>query len=660
MRIIKRLYVFVLRSFLPLLAMTFLIVLFIVLMQFLWKYIDDLVGKGLSASVIGELFFYAALKMVPMALPLAILLASLMTFGNLGEKFELTAMKASGISLVRVMKPLIVLMVCISVGAFFFQNEVLPKVQVKMWTLFFSIRQKSPELEIPEGVFYDQIPGYNMFVGSKDRETGMLHNMMIYDVSHGGDNSTILLADSGRLAFTADNRYLYLHLYKGEQFENLREQKALDRNVPFRRESFADKEVLIPFDANFNRMDEDNMRNQFVGKNMKELNIAIDSISHRMDSIGEIYAHDLNYTAFPMLNESPSGRRGTQSGGMHRPDVAATAASPAAGARSGEEENADGELMLPPLDMDSLLLSVGDGERRQIFESALDMSKRSVSDYQFKSMMISEEKRNLRNHQIELIKKFTLSVACLIFFFIGAPLGAIIRKGGLGTPLVISVLLFLFYYIVDTAGWKMAKEGHWAVWMGMWLSTFVLAPLGIFVTYKAMNDSAVFDADRYKAFFRKLFGTRVDRKVTYKEVIINDISESEAIAKLTSLANDSKAFCEDYAKPQSYVQYWKHGYDISRISRISNDLEEDVEYLTDCRNPMAVNKLMDYPVIRTLWVYCPGGKKWMSIAGMVLFPIGIVVYLIGLRAQHNLKGELRKVAEVSRNICDLLDVAPAS
>ena len=226
MILVKRLHTFILKTFLPLFAMTFFIVLFIVLMQFLWKYIDDLVGKGLSFGVLGELFFYAAVSMVPMALPLAILLASLMTFGNLGEKFELTAMKASGISLIRVMAPLIVTVGTIAVGAFFFQNDILPKAQVKMWTLLFSMRQKSPELEIPEEVFYDQIPGYNLYVKHKNRDTGMLYDVMIYDVSRGGDNATVITSDSARLALTPDMKYLYLRLWQGEQFENLRDQNS--------------------------------------------------------------------------------------------------------------------------------------------------------------------------------------------------------------------------------------------------------------------------------------------------------------------------------------------------------------------------------------------------------------------------------------------------
>ena len=244
-----------LQSFLPLFLMTFFICLFIVLMQFLWRYIDDLVGKGLEMSVIGELFFYAALTMVPMALPLAVLLASLMTFGNLGEQFELTAMKASGVSLIKSMRPLIVLMVFVAIGAFFFQNNVLPIAQTKMWTLLYSMRQKSPELDIPEGVFYDQIPGFNLFVKEKDKETGVLRDLLIYNVSRGSDNATIIYADSGKMSMTDDKSHLFLKLWNGEQFENLREQTGISTsNVPYRRESFDNKEVLIKFDANFNRM----------------------------------------------------------------------------------------------------------------------------------------------------------------------------------------------------------------------------------------------------------------------------------------------------------------------------------------------------------------------------------------------------------------------
>lgn len=636
MRIIKRLYLFILQSFLPLFAMTFFIVLFIVLMQFLWKNIDDLVGKGLEMSVLAELFFYAALTLVPLALPLAILLASLMTFGNLGEKFELTAMKASGVSLLKAMSPLIVFISGIAVAAFFFQNDVLPHAQVKMYTLLFSAKQKSPELEIPEGVFYANIPGYNLFVREKNRETGMLHEVMIYDVSHGGDNSTILLADSGRLAMTPDMRYLYLHLFKGQQFENLREQKSMDRNVPFRREEFAEKEVLIPFDANFNRLDESGMRNQYVGKNVTQLRHTIDSVESRLDSTGLVYAKELQRTAFPILGSSDFSQLET------------------AGMPEESKKMEKDTAVIKPVDIDTLITSLPPNNREVIFSQAMSLSKQQVAEMQFKAMTVADDKRIVRRHEIELLKKFTLSVACLVFFFIGAPLGAIIRKGGLGTPLVISVLLFLFYYIIDNTGYKMARDGHWIVWCGIWLSTFILAPLGIYVTYKAMNDSAVFDGDRYKAFFRRIIGRKVERKVNYKEVIINDISISKACARLSALREMALAFIERYSSRQSYNDYWQKGYDGAEILRISDILEEDVDYMTDCRNQLAVNKLMDYPVLRNLWVYHPGEVKWLGKIGRWFVVLGLPIYLIGLKAQKDLKEELRRVASVSSAIIEIL------
>ncbi len=632
MRIIKRLHWFVLKSFLPLFAMTFFIVLFIVLMQFLWKYIDDLVGKGLSLEVLAELFFYAAVSMVPMALPLAILLASLMTFGNFGEKFELTAMKASGISLVRMMAPLIVLIGGIAVGAFFFQNNVLPTAQVKMWTLLFSMKQKSPELEIPEGVFYDKIPGYNLFVKEKDKETGILYDVMIYDVSRGGDQGTILLADSARLAFTPDNRYLYLHLYQGEQFENLRDQTSRDANVPFRRETFFDKQVLIPFDANFNRLDDNSMRKQYVGKNISELHHTIDSVNLRLDSIGRDYTRELHNGPLAILN---GGLRSFSSPGI----------------QSAPDEVRDKKS---PLILDSLLSKLDDSGRRMVVEGAMQSIRRERDDFEFKGATMADDRKILRRHEIELLKKYTLSVACLIMFFIGAPLGAIIRKGGIGTPLVISVLLFLVYYIIDNTGYKMARDGRWIVWIGMWLSTAILAPLGIYVTYKAMNDSSVFDKDLYISLLKKIFGTRTSRKVSYKEVIINDISENEAISRLSSLRERASAYVQRHTSAQSYITYWMRGYDTSELKEISSQLEADVAYMADCRNPMAVNKLIDYPVLRILWAYHPARRKWLSRTLATFFPVGIPVWLWGLHSQKVLKQDLRRIVSVSDSIISIL------
>lgn len=536
---IKRMDTFILQSFLPLFMMTFCICLFIVLMQFLWRYIDDLVGKGLGVDVIGELFFYAALTMVPMALPLAILLASLMIFGNLGESFELTAMKAAGISLIRTMTPLIILMMFIATGAFFFQNNVLPIAQTKMWTLLYSARQKSPELEIPEGVFYDQIPGYNLFVQEKNRDTGVLYDMMIYDVSRGFENSSIILADSGKMTITPDKTHLFLRLWQGESFENLKDAATGMKNVPYRRESFDTKEIMLKFDANFNRMDEQGMRNQYVGKNMAELQATIDSVGERVDSLGGVYAKDLREK--PVLNISPYKIRyvdGNPVKELRRPVAITTT-----------------------LDIDSVFRGPSSGFALNYLNQALTKVQRQRQEYEFTALSMADDMKTIRRHAIELQKKFTLSFACIIFFFIGAPLGAIIRKGGLGTPLVISVLLFIFYYIIDNMGYKFARDGKLPVWQGMWLSAAVLLPLGIFFTYKAVNDSVVFNKDAYVNFFRRFFGVSETRKVEMKEVVMEEVRPDVAIERLATLRKMVAAYLAANPAKESYIKYWTTGYD---------------------------------------------------------------------------------------------------
>lgn len=629
----KRLHWFVLKSFLPLFAMTFFIVLFIVLMQFLWKYVDDLVGKGLEISVIGELFFYAAVSMVPMSLPLAILLASLMTFGNFGEKFELTAMKASGISLVRVMMPLIILVGAISIGAFFFQNDVLPRAQVKMWTLLFSIKQKSPETEIIPGVFNDQIPGYNVFVKDKNGATGMLHDVMIYDNSTGRENATILVADSARLALTKDKRYMFLHLYQGEQFENLREQLPGDRNVPFRREEFEDKQVLIPFDVNFNRLDDEQMRKQYVGKNITELRQTIDSVTARVDSIGNIYGMELRMERYGGLSASLDLR--TNHPAPYQP-VTMPAQVP---------------------DLDSILMAMPLREANDLIDAARRQAVNHTQQYEFKTFDMSEERRSIRRHEIELVKKFTLSVACLIFFFIGAPLGAIIRKGGIGTPLVISVMLFLVYYIIDNTGYKMARDGRWPVYVGMWISTAILAPLGIFATYKAMNDSVLFSKDAYLRLMRKLFGLRQKRGQAFKEVIINDIDVTLAKEMVHSLDSSARRLLRRIEYPVGYIRYWLKGIDRKQVKRIGQRTDLLFDYLSDSRDAQLVRILPQYPVIMSLWLYRPFEQRWLAWTAMILFPLGVPMWLLGNIYIRRLRAEIKTLIQTNKKVEQMLEHA---
>ncbi len=630
---IKRMDTFILQSFLPLFMMTFCICLFIVLMQFLWRYIDDLVGKGLGVDVIGELFFYAALTMVPMALPLAILLASLMIFGNLGESFELTAMKAAGISLIRTMTPLIILMMFIATGAFFFQNNVLPIAQTKMWTLLYSARQKSPELEIPEGVFYDQIPGYNLFVQEKNRDTGVLYDMMIYDVSRGFENSSIILADSGKMTITPDKTHLFLRLWQGESFENLKDAATGMKNVPYRRESFDTKEIMLKFDANFNRMDEQGMRNQYVGKNMAELQATIDSVGERVDSLGGVYAKDLREK--PVLNISPYKIRyvdGNPVKELRRPVAITTT-----------------------LDIDSVFRGPSSGFALNYLNQALTKVQRQRQEYEFTALSMADDMKTIRRHAIELQKKFTLSFACIIFFFIGAPLGAIIRKGGLGTPLVISVLLFIFYYIIDNMGYKFARDGKLPVWQGMWLSAAVLLPLGIFFTYKAVNDSVVFNKDAYVNFFRRFFGVSETRKVEMKEVVMEEVRPDVAIERLATLRKMVAAYLATNPAKESYIKYWTTGYDRDSLMSLRDEMEEIIDRLSNSRDKMVIMKLMDYPVLRWLWFIRPAAKRWLGLTLAALFPIGIPVWIAGRSSQARLRHELETVDSVSSQITTLIE-----
>lgn len=639
-----------LQSFVPLFMMTFFICLFIVLMQFLWRYIDELVGKGLGVGVIGELFFYAALTMIPMALPLAILLASLMTFGNLGERLELTAMKASGISLLRTMAPLIVLMVLVATGAFFFQNNVLPVAQTKMWTLLFSMRQKSPELEIPEGVFYDGIPGYNIFVQEKGRDNGMLYDLMIYDVSRGFENSSVILADSGKMSITPDRSHLFLKLWNGESFENLKDAGAGNmRNVPYRRESFDLKEIMVRFDSNFNRLDEQGMRNQYVGKNMAELKETIDSLSREVDSIGTVHGRSL--ISYPYAGVH-SGSEGELTSGQSRianslPQSRAQKAAPVKVSREKAEA----------INIDSVFHGRSSDMQLQYLNTAKERAERVRQEYEFKNLELADKQKSLRRHAIERQKKFTLSFACIIFFFIGAPLGAIIRKGGLGTPLVISVLLFIFYYIIDNAGYKMARDGKWDVVEGMWLSAAVLLPMGIFFTYKAVNDSAVFNKDMYVNFFRRFFGVSEVRSVEMKEVVMDEVVPTVAVDRLDRLCRDVEEFLRDNPAKPSYLYYWMKGYDRSAILKMREEMEADVDYLSNSRDKMIVLKLMDFPVIRVLWFQQPSRNIWLSRIMIALFPIGVPVWLYGCKSLADLRHELDNVIKVARDLRTMIKPA---
>ena len=449
-------------------------------MQFVWMHIKDLVGKGVEISVLCEFFVYAVASVVPLALPLAILLASLMTFGNLGEKFELTAMKAAGVSLFRIMRPLAVAIAFVCVGAFLFSNYVLPRSQVKLWALIFSLRQKSPEMEIPQGEFYDGIDGYNIYVRHKNPQTGMLYDMMIYDYSEGFRNATVMVADSGKIYFTEDDKYLILSLFSGESFENLNQNQQrgtkTQKNIPYRRESFSKKQLLIDFDTEFNRYDENVLNDQHVSKDVVKLVQSIDSV--------QLLAHQRSAEqSDEIVRTRYFGRERVES-------------------RNLEEWKETNDTVV--YEIDSLLAHFTSDERYRAISTALEKAKAQRDQVDYNALMLNDYQRYIRRHEIELHRKFTLAFACLIFFFIGAPLGAITRKGGLGAPVVISVIMFIVYYIIDNTGYKMAREALWPSSAGMWLSSMILLPIGIFLTYKAATDSTLFNPEVWMKYLHKL------------------------------------------------------------------------------------------------------------------------------------------------------------
>ncbi len=621
---LKKLDRFMLRQFMPLFAMTFFICTFIVLMQFLWLHLQDMVGKGLGFGVLTELFFYASLSMVPMALPLAVLLASLMTFGNLGESMELTALKAGGISLFRVMKPLIVLMVFVAGGAFFFQNNVLPFAQTKMWTLLFSMRQKTPELEIVEGEFNYQLPNINIYVDSKNRETGMLYKVMIYDMQQGFERSRVILADSATLESTPDKTHMHLTLHHGELFENLRDATGVNttrRNQLYRREEFFRKEITVAFNMNFERKDEKDMRSLYTGKNVAQLNRSIDSIQAHLDSIGTEIGNEVARQR--LLDFSIENIPAT--------DRLATAIPRAA------------------IDADSARNSMTFDARKRYILGARSSIEQKRINFMGRAFYMQDDSKLLRMHGIELNKKFTLSLACLVFFFIGAPLGAIIRKGGLGTPLVISVFLFIFYYIIDNSGYRLARNGTIPVWQGMWLSSTILLPLGLFVTYKAVHDSAVFNADSYKRLLRILTDKNI-RALAVKEVIIEDMSPDEGLSKLAALRAACADFRQSWPRPAGYVAYWHGGISTSRILDLSVALEHTVAYLSNSRSQQLIDLLNAMPQLDNFTILHPSATSRLSRVSLWCVPVGLIIWLISLPWQTRL---LRNVDRIISTIPQL-------
>ena len=623
---IRKLDIFLIKQFGLLFVGTFFICQFVLMMQFLWRYVDELIGKGLSLDVLVQFFWYMGLMLMPQAFPLAILLSSLITFGNLGESSELTAIKAAGISLMQAFRPIVIIVSLVACCSFYFQNVVGPEANKSFGQLLLSMKQKSPELEIPEGIFYDGIPGTNLYVQKKDLVTGKLYGIMIYKMNGSYEDAAIILADSGMLQSTAEKKHLLLTLYDGEWFENMQSQDmAGSASVPYRRETFAKKRIVLDFDGGFNMADVAGISADARSKGLSKILADLDSIRAYSDSVGHAYYSQAKSTSLylPSLNKQDSTALATRE----------------AGSSAG---------------YDSLLAHADDATRLEALKRALSTAKMMKSEMEMKGSYTESIDRDVRSHQMESIYKFTLSLSCLIFFFIGAPLGAIIRKGGLGVPVIISVIVFIVYYIFDNSGFRMARSNVWTVWFGRLVSTMVLAPLAIFFTYKSNKDSTVFSIDTYRSLLYTLLGIRTKRHLTKKEVVINDPQYARDATLLEQMNTDIDSYSTHHhlLKAPNPVKVFFRPGDDHRIQEISEQLEEVIEDLQNTKDKVLISMLNRYPVMATHAHTRPFRQKWLNIVTGLCLPVGVFFYFRMWRFRLRLLKDLRVVKQTNQAVVE--------
>lgn len=465
----KTIHKFVLKAYLGPMILTFFIVMFVLLMNFMWRYIDELVGKGLSAGIIIELISYAMANMLPLGLPLAVLLAAIMTMGNLGENYELLAMKSAGMSLVRITQPLIILICFVAVGSFFIGNNLVPYANKKMYSVLFDIRQQKQTLEFQDGLFFTGIDNMSIRVAHQDPKTHLLRDVLIYDNRATNGNMNTIVADSGYIRLSDDKRFLLVTLFNGETYEQTRNSQWFNKSS-LRHHTFEVQDQQIAMEGFDMGRSEANMFSSSQTKNVNELQKDIDSLEVTVNSSTTRSYEPLLKTQLFVRDNSvlplPDSLRVDKS--QYR-DMAAI----------------DSIMALPMR------------EKSEVWTRARTMAKNSRNMFSFDESASKEALSQLYRSKVEWHKKISLPVSIIIFFLIGAPLGAIIRRGGLGLPVVVSVIFFVIYYMISLTGEKLAKEGNWEAVYGMWLSTFILSPIAVYLTYKATNDSALLDTDWY-------------------------------------------------------------------------------------------------------------------------------------------------------------------
>jgi lipopolysaccharide export system permease protein len=685
--------------------MTFFVVLFLLLMQFLWRYIDELVGKGLEFKIIGELLVYAGSGLVPLALPLAILLSSLMTFGNMGEFYELTAMKSSGISLRRIMLPLIILVIIISFGAFIFANNVLPVTNLKMKSLLYDVRNQRPEVQITEGVFYNGIDNYSMRVNRRDPVTNMLYDIKIYDHSAHKGNVSVTLADSGRMKMTADKRNLVITLWSGYSYSELEEKhQRQNKNYPLRMDKFGEQRIIIAMSGfELLRSDESIFRNSYTMLNLSQLQHACDSLQKQLDNKSRSFYQNMIKSNYFKMNSKRARNIARQPAFANShpappslkyntvplaaditdnrlPTVPRTPPAykklPARELKPADRSisvlNADS--VIPPKkvlimhNFDSVFTSLSPEKKSEILKLALNYN--SMNQYLIISTAsnIIFDMRYLRRHEIEWHRKFTLSLACLIFLFIGAPLGAIIRKGGLGMPTVISTLLFILYYIISLTGEKFVRESVLTAVAGMWISSYVLIIAGIFLTYEATNDSAILNLDSYIGWMRDKLGLRkgvlLERKahLTGKFEIL-EIPRKELQDEFEDIGNQAGHCLELLSLEVTLGSLFKKvlsntGYTFLIEFGINyNSLIDRIVLSKWFRIPYFRKRISEFPFLNGRLTGKTISNRIFKLVSFIFFPVWVfILFHLWLKIQR-LKRNLHQVCELSAGIINLLNSA---
>ncbi len=484
----KKIHSLIVKSFIGPFIVTFAISLFFLLMQFIWLWVDELIGKGLNIGIILKILYYAAAMLVPMALPLAVLLASVMTFGNLSEHFELTAMKTSGISLWRIMSPLIYFIVALSIGAFFFSNNVLPYTNLKYAQLLYDVSRKRPEMSIKSGVFNNEIDGYSIKVDNKNTKTGMMYGFMIYDHTKRKGNKKVTVADSGQINITTDQKNMIVTLYNGSNYNEMKNKNPVKKEYPYRRDHFSEETIIFQLPDNSLKKSNDRMfKKHYEIMNTSQLSIVIDSLS-REYKIRKYQFQDrlLEYNYFKNEHKVTDKKDSV----LYQKDSIRKYRAP--------------EKLITIFNLDEIYQNLSNKDKLSVIRGASKSVKIIRSNIENNGQSLVNRLKWLRKHQLAWYKKFSLSFACLVFFFIGAPLGAIIRKGGFGLPFLVSIVLFMFYYVLYIMGEKAATEDALPVFVGAWLASGILFPLGVFITYKATKDSKIVNTEQIENILKIL------------------------------------------------------------------------------------------------------------------------------------------------------------